>query len=294
MINYLEQTYFVVDTVINLFITVFFFYKAIATNSYWYILLSAYGEYKLGYIGHEGCHGAIPKIYKYLFDLILGSSEQWSMKHNKGHHIHTNKEKDPDVDLMPFMRLKDYQPLKWYHRYQHIYQYFLFPFAIFRLRGYGIIYLYKKYDLRRVLLQLVVYIPGIYLFIIYPMRQHGGWGLIFYLLHNMYISFAFGVIFSISHVNSKSKFDEKETNFEQIQLNETADWCPGSYIANYLTGGLNHQVVHHLHPRISSYHYPRMMYEIKKKYGSKYNRFDSFFDIIKSNYLYMRKMGSVR
>lgn len=107
----------------------------------------------------------------------------------------------------------------------------------------------------------------------------------------MIIGFLYGVIFSVSHVNSSSKFSDDEKRFEQIQLGETADWAAGSMLCNYLTGGLNHQVVHHLYPRISSFYYPEMSSKLIDHWGEEYHRYDGLWSIMRSNFEYMRKMG---
>jgi linoleoyl-CoA desaturase len=104
----------------------------------------------------------------------------------------------------------------------------------------------------------------------------------------------YGVIFSVSHVNEKALFNHNETNFEKIQLNETADWSPGSKFWNYITNGLNHQVVHHLKSNISSFHYPEISAKISEQYGENYKTFKNILYAIKSNYNYMKKLGNFK
>lgn len=287
-INISESIFYFIDTGIYLSGLIFFFYKAIERNNYFLILLSSFCEYKLGLIAHEGCHNSIPKYYGYIYDIMLGSSEQWIYKHNKHHHLFVNKEKDPDVDITPFIRIKKTQQLYWYHKYQHIYQYFLFLFAAFSLRINGIIYIYRKGLLRE---QMKIYIPGLLLFIVYPFILYGFSGILFYLIQNMLIGLMYGIIFSVSHVNEKTEFSDSETDFEMNQINESIDWQPGSVFFNYITNGLNYQVVHHLYPNISSYNYCTLQKTIKEKYASKYKSFPTLFEAVQSNYRFIRKMG---
>ena len=103
--NISEKRYYILDTLFHLLVSVLFFYKAVNENYYYWILVSAFSEYKLGLIAHEGCHKAIDRTYGYIYDLFLGSSEQWIQKHNKGHHLEVNKKTDPDVQLMPLFHL---------------------------------------------------------------------------------------------------------------------------------------------------------------------------------------------
>lgn len=63
-------------------------------------------------------------------DLIGGSSLMWRYHHQVSHHIHTNhSEYDEDVfSAMPMLRFDKSLERKWYHQYQHIYMWLLFPF----------------------------------------------------------------------------------------------------------------------------------------------------------------------
>lgn len=288
-----EKNYFIIDTLFHLFFTILFFYKAVNENCYWWIIPSSFSEYKLGLIAHEGCHKAIPKIFGNIYDLFLGSSKQWIHKHNKGHHVEVNKKGDPDIDLVPLLRITKDQPYHFYYKWQHLYQYILFLFAALPLRFNGIYYIFRNKGWQECLQQIFIYIPGFLLFIYYPIFEYGFMkGILFWFIQNMIIGFMYGIIFSTSHVNDMSKFEEKERNFYMMQLNETADWSCGSIFWNYMTGGLNHQVIHHMYPHISSYHYPRMVNKVIDKYGDKYHRFDNLFDIICSNWRYMKKIGN--
>ena len=141
-------------------------------------------------------------------------------------------------------------------------------------------------------MQMLIYIPAFSYFIYYPQVKYGFiGGMKFYILQNMIIGFMYGIIFLVSHINEKTHFDNKIKKFDEIQLAETVDWSASSGFWNYLTNGLNHQVVHHLHPHISSYHYPNLVAPIKTKYGKKYKEFPNLLRAIQSNYLYMERMG---
>ena len=290
--NISEKRYYIFDTLFHLLVSTLFFYKAVNENHYYWILVSAFSEYKLGLIAHEGCHKAIDRTYGYIYDLFLGSSEQWIQKHNKGHHLEVNKKTDPDVQLMPLLRIRQDQNLYFYHSFQQWYQYLLFIFAALPLRLNGVYYIFSKkrgLDLYR---QFLIWSPGLSLFLAYPIFMYGIPGIVFWLLQNAIIGFLYGIIFSVSHVNEKSYFNDTETNFSIMQLDETADWSAGSTFWNYMTGGLNHQVIHHLYPHKSSYHYPSMVKNVITKYGEKYHRYDNLPKIIASNWRFMKKLSN--
>ena len=78
------------------------------------------------------------------FYMIVFLSSDMCEKHNKKHHIYTNKKEDPDINIIPFLRITQNQPIYWYHKYQHFYQYFLFTLGAFSLRIQGLYYIYLK------------------------------------------------------------------------------------------------------------------------------------------------------
>jgi fatty acid desaturase len=56
-----------------------------------------------------------------------------------------------------------------------------------------------------------------------------------------------------------------------------------------MTGGLNHQVIHHLYPYMSSYEYPKIAIEMKNDLN--YKNMGSLYNAILSNAKFMYKQG---
>jgi len=87
-------------------------------------------------VQHCGNHGAMstkPIINTLLGltdDLIGGSSLMWRYHHQVSHHITCNDlSLDEDVfSSLPLLRFDARQPREWFHRYQHLYMWLLFPF----------------------------------------------------------------------------------------------------------------------------------------------------------------------
>ncbi|MHC5544118.1 fatty acid desaturase family protein, partial [Singulisphaera rosea] len=84
-------------------------------------------------VQHDANHGGysqnkwVNRLFSVSLDLIGGSSFIWYWKHNIIHHTYTNiSGVDVDVELEPFLRLAPDKPLRWYHRYQHVYIWFLY------------------------------------------------------------------------------------------------------------------------------------------------------------------------
>mmetsp|Transcript_19292 Transcript_19292/g.35827 ORF Transcript_19292/g.35827 Transcript_19292/m.35827 type:complete len:323 (+) Transcript_19292:95-1063(+) len=249
-------------------------------------------EAKLGLIAHEASHGAAPKWLGWLYDAAMGSKSQWIAKHNKQHHIVTNTLKDPDIQLAPLMRIHPSQPHYWFHKYQHIYQFPLFCAIPFGLRLQGVIYLHMNCELWEILQHWILAAPATFLYLIWPILKYGRGGIVYFLVENFTVGLVYGCLFSVSHVNNLVEFSPDAENQFVHQLKTTADWCCGSWWANYLTGGLNHQVIHHVYPHHPSYAYPELSKWLKEEMGDNYKVMGgSLFEALQSNSLWLQKMG---
>jgi fatty acid desaturase len=63
-------------------------------------------------------------------------------------------------------------------------------------------------------------------------------------------------------------------SFAEIQVSSSCNHSSGSILGTYLTGGLNHQIEHHLFPSLAIHHYPLISKDIEricKKHKIKYN-----------------------
>ena len=87
-------------------------------------------------IMHDSLHGsfskkpALNKLFSLSMNLIGGSAFTWKVQHNFLHHTFTNvKHLDEDIDDKPFIRLSPTGKLKKYHRFQHVYAFFLYSLA---------------------------------------------------------------------------------------------------------------------------------------------------------------------
>ena len=70
----------------------------------------------------------------------------------------------------------------------------------------------------------------------------------------------------------------------------------GGNVAMFATGGLNFQIEHHVFPRLSSWHYPRIasaVQECCKRHGVNYTYFPNIWSNTMSTLRYMRKVGLI-
>lgn len=299
--------YYVLDAILWCTVATLCLYKCVEENNYLYLLVVGFSESKLGLIAHESCHNCSPRFLSLLYDCALGSRLQWIQKHNKQHHLFTNTKDDPDIDASPILRIHPDQPLYWFHKWQWLYQYILFCIIPISLRLNGVLYLLLNGGLLEILLHFILSAPATYLYIIWPIQKYGFLGLKFFFISNAVLGLIYGCLFSVSHINDLVEFDP-EGSIVDRQMKSTADWSSGSAFCNYLTGGLNHQVIHHLFPHLPSYALPTLAQELllaadcndnfTGQSGVLINNKDKykvlkggFLGALRSNAVYLHKMG---
>ena len=131
----------------------------ILAGSYWAVVLSELGwpfrlvggaSLVVGLVAlatgvmHDGNHGSfsrhawLNRVAGYSLDALGGSSWLWRFKHNTLHHGNPNVEGvDSDIAQAPFARLAPMQPLRPWHRWQHVYLWFLYGFFAMKNLVFG-------------------------------------------------------------------------------------------------------------------------------------------------------------
>ena len=78
------------------------------------------------------------------------------------------------------------------------------------------------------------------------------------------------IVFQLAHVVEETINPEPDAqgNMENTwaihQLFTTANFAPKNWLVNYFTGGLNHQIEHHIFPNISHVHYGKIAKIVKE------------------------------
>ncbi|WP_026998267.1 fatty acid desaturase family protein [Eisenibacter elegans] len=233
-------------------------------------------------ISHDGMHGAyspknwVNRLVGSSFYLIGANVEVWKVTHNNVHHMYTNiAGHDEDIEIAPgLIRLSHHDQLKPVMRYQHIYAFFLYCFAsltwVFR-KDYVKFFKEKigQYDNRRNSWQPafnLFFFKAVYyvLFIGLPLwlLPITWWQFIIgFLVMHFAEGVVLGLVFQLAHVVEGTDFPlpNDDGNMEALwavhQMHTTANFARKSYLANFLCGGLNFQIEHHLFPKICHIHY---------------------------------------
>lgn len=270
-------------------------------------------------IMHDGAHGSfsknplLNKMAAVTLGFLGGSHFMWNVKHNIIHHAYTNIDGvDDDIDARPFLRMASTQKKYKMHRFQHFYFWFFYCW----LYMYWIFFAdYKKYFTRKIgdmplkkmsakdhfyfwMYKIISYS----IFIVVPMLTVGVVDTIIgYLIMTLVAGFILSVVFQLAHTVEHTHFPmpddasgKMEDEWAIHQLKTTANFATRNKVISWFVGGLNFQIEHHLFPKISHIHYPKISKIIKqacKEYNITYIEYPHMTQAFVSHVSFLKQMG---
>lgn len=268
---------------------------------------------------HDGAHGSfssnklVNRFAAFSLNILGGNSFMWNVKHNIIHHAFTNVDGvDDDIDIQPWMRMSQTQKKYKMHKYQHIYFWLLYSlfylFWIFVLD-------YQKYfksrignmELKKMSLSDHLVFWGFklfhaFLFIGLPIYMLGftSW-VIGFLIFTSFAGLVLSLVFQLAHTVEHTAFplpDEvtgkMENEWAVHQIKTTANFATQNKVICWLVGGLNFQIEHHLFPKISHVHYPKISKIIREacnEYGIEYIEYSKMRYAVASHVAFLKQMG---
>jgi linoleoyl-CoA desaturase len=270
-------------------------------------------------IMHDGAHGSFSKktwvneLMGYSLNIMGGNVYLWKYKHNVNHHSFTNIEgMDDDIDIKPWIRVHEDQKKYWYHRFQHIYWIVL----------YGVTYLlwifvqdftkyfsgkigetpFRKMDVKEHVIFWASKLFYIGMAIVLPIFSVG---LLPTIIGYSIVAFVCGliiaVVFQLAHIVEDASFATPDKAVYKIeeewavhQIKTTANFATKSKIVSWFTGGLNFQVEHHLFPRISHIHYPKISELVREtcaQFNVPYMEFPTVLSAVRSHVVHLKHVG---
>ncbi len=278
----------------------------------------------MAFIGFNICHDALHGSYStnkkvnkglgFIFNIIGANAYVWNLTHNIVHHSYTNiVDHDEDIEIAPgLIRVHATDKRNKVHRYQHIYAFFLYSlttiswffrkdYVKFFKKEIGASHTNKhpRIEYFNLFFYKFIYYS---LFIVLPLllMDLTWWQfLIGFVVMNMAEGLVLGLVFQLAHVVEDTEILHAENNtisdaWAVHQLRTTANFSPKSKLANFLCGGLNLQVEHHLFPKICHVHYRRLSDIVRKtalEFDLPYHVNRSFSSALKSHYLLLKGMG---
>lgn len=272
-------------------------------------------------IAHDAIHGSFSsKVFwnRYLGRLlnVIGANDYlWRVKHNKIHHTYTNiPGHDDDLNQPKIIRISPEQP-KWFvHKYQAWYVFLIYPLASFSW-----VFIRDFVNLSRVTTALkerqkpstleyvrffgfkLLYLALFLALPIYVLPFAWYWVVLGFMTAHLVEGFTLAVVFQLAHLVENLEFPMPDTegnlkhNWAIHQLYTTANFARKSHIANFLFGGLNFQIEHHLFPQICHIHYRPISDIVRQtalEYSLPYHEYPTMFGAIKSHLRLMQKFGA--
>lgn len=244
-------------------------------------------------LGHDAAHHAVTGvkrtddlIFQTIFALQGLSGYVWQVRHNYSHHVLPNvKEHDTDLEITNLILFEpNTDTARWYHRYQHIYAPFLYAFTSFHLLFVQDFKFFLQKDhanLHFGRIPVIEWIKMIGFKVLYfgltfglPMafgsldfwQVVAAWALI-HMSVSVFVAFTFFIshhVTELDYVGSGANHDLISDSWIHHQITTTIDFEPDNAFANFLFGGFNLHVAHHVFPEISHEHYPAMTRMIRQ------------------------------
>ncbi len=271
---------------------------------------------------HDANHGSwssnpiINKIYGSSIYLLAGLPLNWKIQHNYLHHQFTNVHGlDEDVEVNGVLRLHRSEKRIWFHRFQHVYALGLYALLtinwalikdfnkLVKYRKLGLLDKFKantRLELVKLIAAKVFYFS---LFLILPMifSPQSAWSIALgFVLMHLIGGVVLSVIFQLAHILEEVEMPlwegAEQLNNEWMihQLQTTANFSEGHPLITWYTGGLNHQIEHHLFPHISHAHYPAIAPLVRKtaqEFGLPYHSEPKFSGALANHFRTLRQLG---
>lgn len=271
---------------------------------------------------HDGNHNAysskswVNKIMGSSIYILAGNVYNWQVQHNVLHHTYTNiHEHDEDLEAGRILRFSRHAEWRKHHKYQHIYSVLLYGLLTFNwalTTDFTQMYRYLKRGLSygkfpkplwnwsTLVVTKIIYfsiwlvIPMVFLDTPWYMILLG-----FFVMHYV-AGLILSIVFQLAHVIDQAdtplpdQTGTMKNTWAIHQLYTTVNFGRTNRLMNWFTGGLNHQVEHHIFPNISHIHYTKISKIVKetaREFNLPYNEYKTTRKAIISHFKHLRDLG---
>ena len=210
----------------------------------------------------------------FLYTLVGAHAEAWRERHVNSHHFAPNvAEYDTDLQITNLIRVSPKMELKWYHRFQYFYApiaystyslYWIFIKDVIMLlkevrnKEFGPKYLFSFIAQKLFYIFYLLVIPLLFIDQSISIILIGF--LAMHMLQSVFLLFTF---FMTHHVieTTYPETDEEgiiQSSWLMNQIRSSNDMHPFSETANFILGGFNNHIAHHLFPHIAHIQYPKL------------------------------------
>jgi linoleoyl-CoA desaturase len=122
------------------------------------------------------------------------------------------------------------------------------------------------------------------------------WAVLAFILFHVVLSWALAAVFQIAHLTPEMEFGGVRAgdDWATHQMRTTADFATGSRLTTWFTGGLNHQIEHHLFPNVAHSHYPGLrpvVRAVAERHGIRCHDLGSVFSAMVQHLAFLKALG---
>ncbi|CAF1432615.1 unnamed protein product [Rotaria magnacalcarata] len=310
------------------------YYKSFK-NSYFAAVCLGVIMARMGFLMHSGNHCGISsnpywnRFVGFFMDIIGSSHYTWTYEHQIAHHTTPNEyHKDNDCEIGdPLFRfhplISDVEQTNkdnskktsarfriYIRRYQHILVPILMSIGFFKWTINDIEFLIKSKGgnirlatkIHVIMSTLITKMLWLIIHVIVPYVYYGGkYTLVTLIIFMVIGAYYLENIFIVNHIQENLQTpmihvdNRRSLHWAIHQVYTTANWKSNSYLATFISGGLNHQIEHHLFPSMNIYLYPvisQIVQEECYKFGLPYHNYTSFTTAWLDMFYYLKKLGN--
>jgi len=309
-----------------IFLLPYFLILLLEMSAWWMLLLTVIMGIGMAGVGmnvmHDGNHGSysskkwINKLMGSSLYILAGNVYNWQVQHNVLHHTYTNIHgHDEDLDAGRIIRFSKHAKWQRFHKFQHYYSIFLYGLLTFNWALTTDFTQSKRYLKRKlsygklpsplqqwgtVVITKILYAI---VWIVIPMLvlPISWWKVLlgFFVMHYV-AGLILSIVFQLAHVVEDTEMPLPDTTgtmkntWAIHQLRTTVNFDTKNRIINWFTGGLNHQVEHHIFPNISHIHYGKISKIVKQtavEFNLPYKEYKTTGMAIMAHFRHLKEMG---
>lgn len=310
----------------SIFLTPYFLILTLDMNQWIQLLLTIVIGVGMAGVGmnvmHDGNHGSysskkwINKIMGSSIYILAGNVYNWQVQHNVLHHTYTNiPGHDEDLDAGRIIRFSKHSKWHRFHRFQHFYSVFLYGLLTLnwaittdfkQMRSYMKRKLaYGEFPNPAKEWSILIITKVIYMtiWIVIPMLvlDIAWWKVLigFFAMHYT-AGLILSIVFQLAHIVEETetvtpdKAGTIKNTWAIHQLFTTSNFATKNKIVNWFTGGLNHQVEHHIFPNISHIHYSeiaKIVKETAREFNLPYYEYKTTRKAVLSHFRHLKALG---
>jgi linoleoyl-CoA desaturase len=267
-------------------------------------------------IMHDANHDAIFKskkanhYFSYFIELLGCNRRLWIISHNKDHHTFVNVyQHDSNIEGYNILRLTPEEKLLRYHKYQWLYATFIYALVTVNyatIKDIKMLFKYVKESkftistgfIFEFIFFKIIYYTYIFLVPIFVFGVSFKLILLYWLVGHFINGIFLSLIFVTGHLTEKVFYPKVvdncvETNWAVNVVNTTGDYSASSKL-EWLVGGVNIHVSHHLFPKICHVHYKKIAPIIRAsavKHGLTYREIYTFGEAMRSHFVLLKALG---